>query len=140
MPTPYRKFDEEFVSPDWFNKSMSRILGGYLKEFEALKIKLNIIAILADAYEKVYKHEYRMHQYLQKVRPDEPIHPDPGFVRDGYKCALRELLTLLYDPTQPDANNPAVVALRKRMTSMFNLKLKALDDEYISRKAYYKCS
>ncbi|KAG9125342.1 hypothetical protein FRC07_008007 [Ceratobasidium sp. 392] len=140
MASQYRKFDQEFAGKDWYRHSLTQILRGYVEEFKTAPGYIK--RILHNAAEAVYVHESYIHTFLQSVGPNEPVHPDPRFVRDGYRVALAELVTLLYckDGRIVKQNDPFVVTLRQRLRSLFDLKLKAWDDEYISREAYYKRS
>lgn len=44
---------------------------------------------------EVHKHEYRIHQRCRVKKPEDPIHPDPFFVHNGYYEALEDLMYFL---------------------------------------------
>ncbi|KAG8747704.1 hypothetical protein FRC10_011831 [Ceratobasidium sp. 414] len=63
------EFGREFEGKDWYKHSLSEILNNLARNLR--------------------------YGYLKTTPAGEPVHHDLGFVRDGYKHALKDLIALI---------------------------------------------
>ncbi|KAG9096438.1 hypothetical protein FRC06_008662 [Ceratobasidium sp. 370] len=108
---PLLEFDQEFKGKDWYTHSLSETLSNWARELQP--------------------------NYLKTTPVGEPVHHDLGFVRDGYKDALKNILALLESREGPDAHHPSVEYLRRFLLPLFEARFMVWDLDLGLREFYY---
>ncbi|QRV81860.1 hypothetical protein RhiJN_09875 [Ceratobasidium sp. AG-Ba] len=132
-------FDRDFRSKDWYKTSLSQILDQYVKRYKS-ELGDTPSRLLQEAAISVFCHESRINLWMQGADISrQPLHPDLGFVRNGYAEALKDVISFFEALSKDPApiHSKAVYLVGLLLLPLLKDKLKLLDLEYNDRVWYY---
>ncbi|KAG8695713.1 hypothetical protein FRC09_008981, partial [Ceratobasidium sp. 395] len=110
--------EQKFRRNNWDEGSLSHFLS---KVFKALALAVPesrdspCMELLQVARMNVWLHETVMHEKLQSVRMGGPVDPNPRYVCNGYKDAVKKLEKRLRTPHPEDQTDPIITFLRNNL-------------------------